>query len=72
MMHRLTMLRKGQQKRDAEFQGKPLVRPIFTGTARKGYTPSDLEALETVALVAHNPDGSFVTLPGYDDIDDYL
>ena len=71
MTNRITELRKNLQRTRASFQGEPLVRAIFTGTARKGYTASDLEALETVSIRGQDDDGSFLPLPGYDDIPSY-
>lgn len=71
MMHRLTALRRAQQEARQRHDGLPPVRPIFTGTARKSFTPSDLEALETVSISIQNADGSFPFLAGYDDVPAY-
>lgn len=49
------------------YEARPPFRPILTVQYPTKVTPSDLDSLEAIVVRAHNTDGSFVTIPGYDD-----
>lgn len=58
--------REAHHRLRQRYEGKAPLRPILTGTARHGWTQSDLEALECVASSGQNDDGTFPYLEGYD------
>jgi hypothetical protein len=65
-------LRRAHRDLVRSFDAKAPIRVGFTVQGRGGMSPGDLWALEAIPVNGQNADGSFVTLPGYDDLDSYL
>ena len=71
MTERLREYRRAVQAVRHRQEGLSPAKPILTGTARRGHTPSDLEALETVSVAGQAANGSLPFLAGYDDVPAY-
>jgi hypothetical protein len=71
-MDPINKLRRTHRENVRSYDAKLPGRSIFTIQGRGAMSPGDLWALEAVPVIAQNADGTFVNLPGYDDIDDYL